>query len=41
MIQNFNATATFQFAPDVRSQQTGETLARLYSLIARLPFKLQ
>jgi hypothetical protein len=41
MIQNFSATATFEFAPDVRSQQTGETLARLYSLIARLPYKLQ
>jgi hypothetical protein len=41
MIKNFNATATFQFAPDVRSQETGATLARLYSLIARLPVKLQ
>ena len=41
MIKNFNATATFQFAQDVRNQQTGETLARLYSLIARLPYKLQ
>jgi hypothetical protein len=41
MIKSFNPTATFQFAQDVRSQQTGETLARLYSLISRLPFKLQ
>jgi hypothetical protein len=41
MIQSFNTTATFQFAPDVRNQQTGETLARLYSLIAKLPYKLQ
>jgi hypothetical protein len=41
MIKNFNTTATFQFAQDVRTQQTGETLARLYSLIARLPYKLQ
>ena len=41
MIKNFNPTATFQFAQDVRNQQPGETLARLYSLIARLPFKLQ
>jgi hypothetical protein len=41
MIKNFNPTATFQFAQDVRSQQTGETLARLYSLIAGLPPKLQ
>ena len=41
MIKNFDATATFQFAQDVRDQQTGETLARLYSLIAGLPYKLQ
>ena len=41
MIKNFHATATFQFTQDVRNQQTGETLARLYSLIARLPAKLQ
>ena len=41
MIRNFNATATFQFAPDVRQQETGATLARLYGLIARLPYKLQ
>ena len=41
MIKNFNATATFQFAPDMRSQQTGETLARLYSLITKLPYRLQ
>ena len=41
MIRNFNATATFQFAPDVRQQETGATLARLYGLIARLPSKLQ
>ena len=41
MIKNFNVTASFQFAQDVRNQHTGETLARLYSLIARLPYKLQ
>ncbi len=41
MIKNFNPTATFQFAQNVRDQQTGETLARLYSLIAGLPSKLQ
>jgi len=41
MIKNFNPTATFQFAQDVRNQQTGDTLARLYSLIAGLPSKLQ
>ena len=41
MIKNFNQTATLQFAQDVRHQQTGETLARLYSLVAGLPPKLQ
>jgi hypothetical protein len=41
MIKNFDATATFQFAPDVRKQETGATLARLYGLITRLPYKLQ
>jgi len=41
MIKSFIPTATFQFAQDVRSQQPGETLARLYSLIAKLPSKLQ
>jgi hypothetical protein len=41
MIKNFNPTATFQFAQDVRSQQPAETLARLYSLIAKLPSRLQ
>jgi hypothetical protein len=41
MIKSFTPTATFQFAQDVRSQQPGETLARLYSLIAKLPPKLQ
>ena len=41
MIKNFNPTATFQFAQDMHDQQTGETLSRLYSLIAGLPSKLQ
>jgi hypothetical protein len=41
MIKNFDATATFQFAPDVRNQETGLTLARLYTLISKLPSKLQ
>jgi len=41
MIKSFTPTATLQFAQDVRSQQPGETLARLYSLIAKLPSKLQ
>ena len=41
MIKNFNITATFELGQAVRSEQTGETLARLYSLIAKLPYKLQ
>jgi hypothetical protein len=41
MIKNFNPTATLHFAQDVRNQQPGETLARLYTLIAKLPYKLQ
>jgi hypothetical protein len=41
MIKNFNPAATFQFAPDVRNQATGTTLARLYGQIAGLPYKLQ
>jgi hypothetical protein len=41
MIKNFNPTATIQFAQDMSSQKTGETLSRLYSLIAGLPSKLQ
>jgi hypothetical protein len=41
MIKNFDITATFELAQAGRSEQTGETLARLYSLIAKLPYKLQ
>jgi hypothetical protein len=41
MIKNFDPTATFQFAQDLRSQQPAETLARLYALIAKLPSRLQ
>jgi hypothetical protein len=41
MIKNFNPTATFDFGQDVRRQRTGQTLARLYSLINGLPSKLQ
>jgi hypothetical protein len=41
MIRNFDPTATLQFAPDVRNQQTGATLARLYGQIVGLPYKLQ
>lgn len=41
MIQNFTTAATFQFGQDVRPQHTGDALARLYSLVFGLPFKLQ
>ena len=41
MIKSFNPTATLQFAQDLRGQQPAETLARLYSLIAKLPSRLQ
>jgi hypothetical protein len=41
MIKNFNPTATFDFGQNVRPQHTGQTLARLYSLINNLPFRLQ
>jgi len=41
MIKGFNATANFRFAPDVRDQEPGATLARLYTLITGLPSKLQ
>lgn len=41
MIQNFSAAATFQFGQDVRAQHTGAALARLYSLVFALPYKLQ
>jgi hypothetical protein len=41
MIKGFTPTATLQFAQDVRNQQPAETLGRLYTLIAKLPSKLQ
>lgn len=41
MIKGFNATASLQFAPDIRNQEPGATLARLHTLIAGLPSRLQ
>jgi len=41
MIKNFPVTATFPCAADLRNQETGATLQRLYTLITRLPSKLQ
>jgi hypothetical protein len=41
MLRNFDTSATFQFGQDVRSQRTGEVLARFYSMVSELPMKLQ
>jgi chemotaxis protein histidine kinase CheA len=41
LIHNFDATATFNFTQDVRAQNTGNTLAALYSVVQQLPPKLQ
>ncbi len=41
LLKNFDATATFDFGPDVRAQNTGETLAALYSVVQQMPAKLQ
>jgi hypothetical protein len=41
MVHQFSPTATFQFGDDVRAQHTGQTLARLYSVVMDMPFKLQ
>jgi hypothetical protein len=41
LIKNFDAMATFDFGPDVRAQNTGDTLAALYSVVQQMPLKLQ
>jgi hypothetical protein len=41
LIHDFNAMATFNFGPDVRAQDTGSTLAALYSVVQQMPLKLQ
>jgi hypothetical protein len=41
VLQDFTATATFQFGPDVRAKHTGNTLSRLYSYVFNLPLRLQ
>jgi hypothetical protein len=41
VIRNFDATAVFQFGPDVRNQHTGVILSQLYAMVLSLPFKLQ
>ena len=41
MLRSFDSAATFRCGPDVRAQHTGDTLARLYSMVSGLPYKLQ
>jgi hypothetical protein len=41
VIHNFAAAASLTFAPDVRQQHTGTTLARLYGNVFQLPLQLQ
>lgn len=41
LIHNFDATATFNFGPDVRKQNTGSTLSTLYAVVQQMPSKLQ
>jgi len=41
LIHNFDATATFDFGPDVRKQNTGSTLSTLAAVVQQMPSKLQ
>ncbi len=41
MLRQLEPAATFQFGDDVRAQHTGLTLARFYSVVNDMPFKLQ
>jgi hypothetical protein len=41
VLHNFDAMATFNFGPDVRAQDTGDTLAALGSVVQQMPAKLQ
>lgn len=40
IIRNFDATATVNFGPDVRRQDTGGTLSTLYAVVQHMPLKL-
>ncbi len=40
-IQGLDSAATFRFGPNVRDQNTGDTLARLYMRVFNLPMRLQ
>lgn len=41
MIHNFASSATLAFGNDVRSEHTGNTLARFYDYVFQLPLRLQ
>ncbi len=41
VMHNLNTSATLTFAPDVRDEHTGNTLARLYGNVYQLPLELQ
>ncbi|MBW8863708.1 MAG: hypothetical protein JF609_02075 [Verrucomicrobia bacterium] len=41
MLRSFAPAATLAFAPDVRNQHTGSTLAQLYDYVFQLPPRLQ
>jgi hypothetical protein len=40
-LQNFIGSATFNFGPDVRAQNTGSTLGSFYYIVQQMPSKLQ
>ena len=41
LLKEFEATATFNFGPDMGTQNTGNTLSALHSVVQNLPLKLQ
>ncbi|MDQ6632513.1 MAG: hypothetical protein M3Y82_12295 [Verrucomicrobiota bacterium] len=41
MLGDFDSSATLPFGPDLRNERVGANLARLYSTVLHLPFKLQ
>lgn len=41
MLQDLGTTASFQFGNDVTNEHTGQTLAKFYSTVQGMPFKLQ
>jgi hypothetical protein len=41
VIRHFDTVATFRFGPGSRHQETAQTLARLYTVVFEMPYKLQ